>query len=157
MHGLSYSDARLPLCRHACVAPTVQGYVVFGIDLSARRMYCALFDVALNQGRMDGALFTNFYPTHSAWLVSARNAVIQPQCPSPTPRFVGESPRRAGTLGMVEPRERTRALFAAAPAAGTRSAITPSTIYGAGCAALFILRQSLADAASPALASSGRR
>lgn len=113
--------------------------------------------MARNQGRMDGALFTNFFPTHSAWLVIARNAVIQSQCPSATPRFVGKGPRRAGTLGMVESRERTRAVFVAAPAAGTRQAITPSTIYGAGCVALFILQQSLADAASPALASSGRR
>ena len=119
-------------------------------------MYCAFIDVALNQGRMDGALFTIFVPTHSAWLVSARNAVIQSQCSPPTSRVVGESPRRAGTLGMVESRERARAVFALTPAAGTRPAITPSSIYGAGCVALFVLRQFLADVASSALASSGR-
>lgn len=127
----------------------------FGIDLSARRMYCALIDVAFYQGRMDGALFTIFYPTHSVWLVIARNAFIQSQCTSPTSRFVGESPCRAGTCGMVEPGEGTGAVFAAAPAAGTRSAIFPSTVYGAGCVPLFVLHQSLADAVSPALVPSG--
>jgi hypothetical protein len=83
---------------------------------------------------MDGALFTRFLPTHSVWLIIARNAFIQFQCPSPTPRFVGESARCAGTFGMVEPREGTRAVFAAAPAAGARSAIAASAIYRAGCA-----------------------
>jgi hypothetical protein len=70
---------------------------------------------------MDGALFTIFFPTHSVWLVIARNAFIQSQCTSPTPRLVGESARCAGTVGMVEPGEGTGAVFAAPPAAGTRS------------------------------------
>ncbi len=69
---------------------------------------------------MDGALFTRFLQTHSVWLILARNAVIQFQCPPPTPRLVAEGARCARTFGMVEPREGTRAVFVAAPAAGAR-------------------------------------
>ena len=128
----------------------------FGIDLSVRRMYCAFIDCAPYQGRMGGALFTIFFPTHFAWFVIARNAFIQSQCTSPTPRLVAESARSARTCGMVEPREGTGAVFTAPPAAGTRTANASSAIFRAGCAAVLILHESLAAAAFLALATSGR-
>ncbi len=99
-------------------------------------MYCAFIDGAPCQGRMDGALFTTFFPTHSIWLVIARNAFIQFQCPSPTPRLVGESARCAGTVGMVEPREGTGAVFAAPPATAIQARLTRPPVYGAGSVAL---------------------
>ncbi len=156
MHRLSHSDATVSLCSGLWCTLLFTGTWFFGIDLSVRRMYCACIDGAPYQGRMDGALFTIFFPTHSVWLVIARNAFIQSQCTSSTPRLVGESAGCAGTVGVVEPGERTGAVFPASPAAGTRSAVASAAVLRTGRAGVLILHKFLAAAAFPTLATSGR-
>ena len=114
-----------------------------------------IIDAEHLQSRMDGALLTILIQTNSVWPVIARNAVFQSQCSSATPRRVGESARRAGPVGMVEPGEGTCAVFLAAPAAGTARAIPSSTIYRTGFVTVLILHESVALATRPALATSG--
>ena len=105
---------------------------------------------------MDGVLVRIFSPI-LLWLIIARNTVIQPQCPSSTPRLIGEGSRCAKTLGMVEPGKRTGGLFAPTLGPGTRSAIASSIVHCGGCRALLVLHQSVTDTAAAALATSGGR
>ena len=106
------------------------------LTLNTQRMYCAFIDIASCQGRMDEALFTRFNQAHCVWLILARNAFIQFQCPSPTPRLVTKGARCARTSGMVEPREGTGAVFAAPPATAIQARLTRPPVYGAGSVAL---------------------